>query len=345
MHRWIWTVALIACGPGPVLDDAGPDAGLDASPDTEDAGRPDAGGPDAGFDAGLDAGLDAGALDAGPFLDTPQGDLPPTLSALGLYPDLPSATPDLGRVHPRAVLYTPQYPLWSNGADKARYLVLPLGEMVDMSGPEPVFPEGTLLFKTFSYEGVPVETRVMRLLEGDWAFAVYGWDAEDATLLDITRPTPVDGREHIIPSRFDCVLCHGTDPDTVLGFDALQLADQLATLPVSGSPTPRAIAETGETAAVLGYLVGNCTHCHNGLPGANSAFDLRPDAALANLIDQPTNASGVPPGLRIASGDADSSIVYQAILATDSFEMPPAGVQVRDAEFGARLAAWINALE
>jgi len=273
------------------------------------------------------------------FLDGDlRGELPETLSELGLYPAMPSRDAS----HPRAIAYTPRYPLWSNGSEKERFVVLPEGETIDMSAEEPVFPEGTLLFKTFAYDGAAIETRVLRLEGGEWIYAVYQWSGDDATRLDLRAPVPLEDPLHEIPSRLDCVGCHESDPNPALGFDALQLADQLDALPVEGA-TPRSLDEEPE--AVLGYFVGNCVHCHNGVAGPNNGFDLRPEVAVSNLVGVETMASGVPRGLRVAPGDPESSVVYQALLDADGFAMPPSGVQVRDTDFAATLADWIRSLE
>jgi hypothetical protein len=49
--------------------------------------------------------------------------------------------------------WTPQYPLWSDGASKRRWILLPPGRSIDASDPDAwVFPVGTRLWKEFPFE-------------------------------------------------------------------------------------------------------------------------------------------------------------------------------------------------
>ena len=75
------------------------------------------------------------------WLNQPSGALPQTLSDVGLYPD-----GNLNSPHPRAIAYDPLHPLWSNGSEKHRYVVLPEGTSIDTTvSNDWGFPEGTLL--------------------------------------------------------------------------------------------------------------------------------------------------------------------------------------------------------
>src|SRR5688500_5868075 len=83
------------------------------------------------------------ASDAPSLLDEPLGTLPPRLSQVGLYADVSRRD----AVDARAVAYEPRFPLWSNGADKARWIVAP--SPIDLEAGD--VPAGTLLFKTFEF--------------------------------------------------------------------------------------------------------------------------------------------------------------------------------------------------
>ena len=105
-----------------------------------------------------------------------------------------------------------------------------------------------------------------------------------------------------------------------------------------------------ETAWVLGYVTGNCTHCHNGEPDlANSSFDLRPDVFLANTVGRETESSASGLGVRIVPGDPDASVLYLAFThqdnGTDIKAMPPLGIQLRDVAAGERMRDWISSLQ
>lgn len=174
-----------------------------------------------------------------------------------------TALPDLSAHSPYAHSFEPNPPLWSNGLAKERLVVLPAGGIIDNSDPKKwVFPEGTLMVKTFFDDSGPnkaprpIETRFIRrgMDPADpfaqWEFAVYQWNADstDATLVSFADPakgTPVavvidrmengkalklnDGQPfmHDIPSKQDCQSCHNANAKVsgadVIGFDELRL--------------------------------------------------------------------------------------------------------------------------
>jgi hypothetical protein len=300
------------------------------------------------------------------LLEDPLAALPAKLSEVGVYSGSQTAKP----LQP-ALAYEPGYPLWSDGGQKFRSIALPAGSSIDASDPENyVFPLGTLIFKTFAFTtpsspdaSVPVETRLLRLGSDGWELGAYAWDeaASDAELLDLKRGQTRevlsdDGSvvEHAIPSRLECRQCHESSSSQVLGINELQLArsgslNELAPrLEPTPSESPASLPAHGPlTAAVLGYFVGNCVHCHNGSNGAASSFDLRPTAALANVIDQPTASSATADGIRVTPGKPDESILYLGVKGGTELEvkdMPPLGVALRDENALQLLGDWITAL-
>jgi hypothetical protein len=299
----------------------------------------------------------------------PLAALPTRLSDVGVYAgnkvDEPLAP---------ARAYEPGYPLWSDGGQKFRSIALPKDQTIDATLPDRYeFPVGTLIFKTFAYRTpasperpVPVETRLLRLNDDGWELAAYAWGegAEDAELLDLKRAqsrtvlseTSGEPFEHSIPSRLECRQCHESSASAVLGVSELQLArsGSLRDLTDALAPPPsepyRALPEHGPlTTDVLGYLVGNCTHCHNGSNGAASSFDLGPEVALENLIDRPTESSATAPGIRVVPGDPENSVLYGALLGGDDAlevkAMPPLGVAERDRDAVELISNWISALK
>jgi hypothetical protein len=220
--------------------------------------------------------------------------LPPRLSATGLY-----RTGQPGTVRPEHLSFAPQYPLWTDGATKRRWVSLPSGRAVDASDPDVwVFPVGTRFWKEFSFGGRLVETRLIeRLPGGSWRYATYLWDDDqvDAELAPARGlPGGVEvrpGLRHAIPGEADCRACHEGRPTPVLGFGALQLSPDrdpgaphaepappgaldlralVARGLVRGLPRemlerpPRVAAPTATARAALGYLHANCGACHNG---------------------------------------------------------------------------------
>jgi hypothetical protein len=278
------------------------------------------------------------------------------LSQTGLY----LALPDRAVVPDAAIAYEPVWPLWSNGSDKARFFVLPEGGTIDNTITPWMFPDGTLLFKTFAYATQPVETRLIRRARGgEWEYAVYRWESDgtDATLIDIDLPVPVEAAigTHTIPARLDCRSCHESAASVVLGLDELQLApllDDLAEAGVFAAPVPEfpiAIEHDDDTTRrVLGWLQADCVHCHNGSDGPSSSFDLRADVALENLVDVESDSSGSAGGIRVVPGDPGASLMFQAISGegdvSDVKLMPPVGVDVRDTAAVELVRTWIEAL-
>ncbi len=91
--------------------------------------------------------------------DTELAPLPGRLSQTGLY-RAGSST----EIAPDHLPYAPQYPLWSDGASKRRWIWLPPGTQIDASDPDRwQFPIGTRFWKEFSF-GERTETRYLERL-------------------------------------------------------------------------------------------------------------------------------------------------------------------------------------
>ncbi len=247
---------------------------------------------------------------------------PSTLAATGLYADFATRTLD-----PSVLAFAPQYPLWTDGAAKRRWIRLPPGAAIDAADPDVWdFPVGTRLWKEFSF-GRPVETRYMeRLADGSWLYATYLWSADGSTA-PLAPPRgargvveSAAGVAYDVPGTADCRACHGGHPATVLGFSALQLSadrdpgaphaavpppgavdlDQLVArglvvglpAPIAAHP-PRVRAASPLERAALGYLHGNCSSCHNAR------------GPLAQLgLSFAVRADGTPEALETAVGRA-----------------------------------------
>lgn len=235
-------------------------------------------------------------------------ELPARLSGTGLYADF-----EAKQVAPDLVAFTPQYPLWSDGATKRRWIRIPEGSSIDASDPESWdFPVGTRIWKEFSF-GRRVETRYIERASDEWRFATYRWlpDESDAVLVADRGERGVHeiapGLKYDLPGRWDCRACHEGTPARVLGFSALQLSgDRDPAAPhgemrapadldlaaavarglVTGLPAPiaahppRIAARSNRERAVLGYLHANCANCHNSrgpLATLGLSFEARLD--------------------------------------------------------------------
>ncbi len=152
--------------------------------------------------------------------------LPERLSDTGLY------LPGTLTVDPRNRAFSPQYPLWTDGAHKSRWIQLPAGGRITARDADTWdFPVGTRLWKEFAFDGRKVETRMLWRVTADaWSYAAYAWnDAQtDATLVPAEGLAGVvevaPGKRHSVPSRDDCRACHDNGGPGVLGFTALQLS-------------------------------------------------------------------------------------------------------------------------
>lgn len=229
---------------------------------------------------------------------------PERLRETGLYADWASKTIDATNLP-----FSPQYPLWSDGAAKLRWIRLPPGTWIDASDPDLWrFPIGTRLWKEFRFTR-RAETRLIEHTLVGWRYGTYVWttDETDAVLVPergVSRSVEIrDGVWHDIPSRTDCRACHEGSPQRVLGFSALQLSpDRDANAPHAESPPPDAIdlrtlverglvrglpnrlievaprieARSDTARAALGYLHANCGACHTaGGELASLAFSLQ----------------------------------------------------------------------
>src|SRR5262249_38617011 len=127
---------------------------------------------------------------------------PATLRDTGLYSDWSTRT-----ISPGTLLFSPQYPLWSDGALKLRWMRIPKGTYIDARNPDVwQFPVGSRFWKEFRF-GRRAETRfIERGVEG-WRFASYVWNDDEtkATLVGgngLGRSVQSrDGCRHALPSR------------------------------------------------------------------------------------------------------------------------------------------------
>ncbi len=180
-----------------------------------------------------------------------------SIKETGLFP----SAPDFSKHSARMVEFVPDPPLWSDGMEKQRFLLLPSGQKVDNSDRAKwKFPMGTMMVKTFFDDSGaggtprPIETRFIRSGKDiPFEYYVYQWNAQgtDAMLVvddqngdvnqgvvvPITIKRTVNGQPftvnggnpimHELPSRNACGQCHeeqGMITDTqYIGFDELRL--------------------------------------------------------------------------------------------------------------------------
>lgn len=297
---------------------------------------------------------------------------PATLRETGLYADW-----DRKLVAATKRPFTPQYPLWTDGARKQRWIYLPPGSAIDASHPDAwQFPIGTRIWKQFAF-GTRTETRFMMRTREGWRFATYIWNADETEAVRAPREGArgvevAPGVRHVIPGEGDCRACHGNGATPVLGFSALQLAPDRdpnalhREEPMPGSLDLEALAAAGQLRdlpararspriagspierAALGYLHGNCGHCHRDegpvAPlGMTLAHVIGERPALDTAIARPSKF--MAPRARIAPGDAAHSVLVARMRSRSPVEqMPPLGTQLVDEAAVQLIATWIDQL-
>jgi hypothetical protein len=146
----------------------------------------------------------------------------------------------------RAIPYEVNSPLWSDGADKTRAMVLPTGGKIHVrncatAGDCPngnaddgkwVFPVGTVLIKNFLFDGKLVETRLFMRIDAD-NWIGYGYEWNEAQTEAMVAPIDRDegkkfntGKRTVtwnFPSRSDCLKCHDPVGGSTLGLETAQL--------------------------------------------------------------------------------------------------------------------------
>lgn len=212
-------------------------------------------------------------------------EMPTMLSATGVF----ASTADL-TVVPGAIEYGVNTELWSDGAHKRRWLVLPGAAKVEVQGLQSeglvgdgriVLPVGTALVKHFEFEVAPavvqrLETRLLLHQIDGWRGYTYRWNGAgtDAELVPpggedrtFDVPLPGDGvpggagtHTWRYPSRGECLQCHTAAAGRVLGVTVPQLnrsfayplrtADQLGTWRFLGLFT----ADPGEPAQLPRFV-------------------------------------------------------------------------------------------
>jgi cytochrome c553 len=291
--------------------------------------------------------------------------LPGRLSETGLYDDITAGTL-AGDVRP----YHPSFPLWSDGAEKRRWISLPDGAEIDTRDPDDwLFPVGTKLWKEFTRDGVRVETRLLHKVgegEADWAAMAYVWtEAGDDALAAPHGSTNALGTEHDVPASNACMGCHGGRKSRVLGFSLVQLAHDgppeewtlhsLVDAAVLSTAPPMNVVVPGEetTRSALGYLHANCGHCHNQQrPETDGPRCYDPENDLdfwlqSKRLAVPSDTPTYHTMRKVveAGAPADSKLFALVSRRGEGKQMPPLATERVDTEAVATLRAWISGLK
>jgi hypothetical protein len=340
------------------------------------AALPDAAAPIQVADAGEDVWPWAGKEEAGQQHDAAVDHVVPTaydrpsythLSETGLY------TSD-GALSPALLAFAPTHVLWSDGAEKHRWVSLPPGAQIDTQDLDHwVFPIGTRFWKEFSLGSKKLETRLVERYgpgREDFWMGAFVWNAEqtDAVFME-NGQFDILGTAHDAPAQKQCWSCHLGEPGRGLGFSALQLAgpgegvrlEALIRQDLLTNPPSRTdFHPPGDplVSATLGYLHANCGHCHNknGTSWPDTQMDLR--VGVDDLTPQVTGAyrttisqrlqsfrkTGI--GERVVPHDPDTSALYYRMQQRGSKEqMPPLATEMVDPVGIDLVKRWIESLD
>ncbi len=268
--------------------------------------------------------------------------------------------------------------LWSDGAQKERFMALPDGTSITIGADGDFdFPNGTVLVKSFKLQGRYVETRLfVRHDDGEWAGYTYEWDdaQTDATLVRGNKTKRVGTQDWYFPSQSDCVRCHTAAAGRALGPELGQLngdfvytatdriANQLRTLEHLGmfaAPLDKPPAELPVIPRPVGgsapldvraraYLHANCSGCHRPGGGGGGALDLRfttsfEETAACNGEPQ-SGTLGVEGAKLLVPGEPAKSLLSLRPHALGAGRMPPLGSSVVDTAGLQVVDDWIRSI-
>lgn len=278
------------------------------------------------------------------------------------------------KIAPRGLMpYEVNMPLWSDGAEKTRWMNIPEGARIhvreDGSWEMPI---GTVLVKNFFNHDRPMETRLLvRHEDGEWGGYSYEWDADrkEARLLEGGKSVVIDGFGWSFPSRSMCSSCHTAAAGRTLGLMTAQFnreieyadghrENQLTELTRAGwfaeppgdpSTLPR-FPDREDTDApadawARAYLHANCSHCHRpGGPGrgmSNFTFDA-PLADTGCGVSPELDPLGIDNAEVIAPSAPETSVLLTRVSAVGAARMPPLATGVPDALAIDHLRDWIS---
>jgi uncharacterized repeat protein (TIGR03806 family) len=259
-------------------------------------------------------------------------------------------------------------PLWSDGADKARWLALPPGTRIRV-GADGDFelPIGSVLAKEFRLGDQRVETRLfVRHEDGGWAGYSYAWNVAqtEAFLLAGSEQRTFPAGVWTYPSREQCMSCHTFAAGYTLGLEIVQLnrqqyyprtgrtANQLETFEHIGlleAPLPAPprqlpfLSRESLNDAARGYLHANCSGCHRFR--AVNSMDLRVASTIPQLeacnVYPSFGTLGIPNASLLVPGAPARSLLSVRPHLVGVGQMPPLARAVVDAYGTQLIDDWI----
>lgn len=296
--------------------------------------------------------------------DDSRDDIPQRLSETDLFTDTASFTLATG-FKP----YTVNSPLWSDHADKPRYIRVPPGQRITMgSDGQFVFPVGTIFVKQFNLPtDTRRETRVMVKTSDDFYTLGYRWNCAGTDAKLVVGDTTAEA-DWQFPSFGQCLACHRAE-NRILGFTAEQIDDgagqaqrlrMAGVLDLSGT-WPQPLAKPTDPQASLesraiAYLTANCGGCHHAgasFHGGSQTWIASAGIPLSarGLINAPHHnypvaaGLGIPDAPLIDPGNPDNSLLLARMKTThQDLKMPPLARMVADDTGVQVVEEWIRSL-
>ena len=265
-------------------------------------------------------------------------------------------------------------PLWSDNADKERFMAIPSGEKITiMDDGDLEFPKGTILVKNFLLDGKYIETRLMLSHEkNNWSGYSYQWNSEQTEALLVDGYADVQYGDQVwhYPSQAECFQCHTAAAGYTLGPELKQLnkdivrdggtmGNQLTILdqegvfnrPIVSADYFGALPNSKDETASLedrgrAYFHSNCSHCHRPGGTTQSSMDWRFTTQW-----QAVNVCGAEPrqgtfdivdGKLVVPGDPDASVLWYRVSLLGDNHMPPVGSNVIDPHGAPLIKSWIE---
>lgn len=219
-----------------------------------------------------------------------------TLSEYGLFADVRARQPAA-----RVVKYDLINPLFSDYADKHRFIYVPEGQVAEYVEDDVLaFPVGSVLVRTFANGERYLETRLLIYKADGWEAIPYVWNADgtEATYAPIgarieiaadAGPSEAGAFTYAVPNKNQCKTCH-QNGDAVHpigpkahnlnhnGPDGLnQIADWQARGILARTPQGVPVLAAAFDASLpleqraRAYLDINCAHCHKASGSASNS--------------------------------------------------------------------------
>jgi uncharacterized repeat protein (TIGR03806 family) len=291
--------------------------------------------------------------------------------------------------------YEVNSPLWSDSADKTRGMRIPDGQKIHVKDCSMqseaclgtaddgkwVLPVGTVMVKSFLFDGKLVETRLFVHFDATtWVGYSYQWDEAqtDATIVpDERRMVSFDtGKRKVdwnYPSRIDCMKCHNPYAGDTLGPETAQMNRVLGgknqidvwaamglfestpaklpplVLPYAGQlGTPPAGATVEQR--TRSYLHANCAFCHRP-DGDFMPLDMRngtpfKDMGLCNGVPQKGDVGIGNGAVDLKPKDPMHSVMWVRMHSLeDRVRMPQIATYQVDDEAVKLVGEWITGIQ